>query len=142
MSRKANPWTLLDLLGGYFAPPPRRRAQPARDLATEKLHRAQLKASIPPLLALWEPRLGVKAQFWGIKRMRTRWGTCNPAAARIWLALSLATKPSECLEYVVVHELVHLLEPSHNARFRALMTEHLPDWKARKARLNESAQST
>jgi predicted metal-dependent hydrolase len=79
--------------------------------------------------------MGVKAAFWGVKRMRTRWGTCNPSARRIWLSLALASRPPEALEYVVVHELVHLLEPSHNARFKALMSQFLPDWKARKSLL-------
>jgi predicted metal-dependent hydrolase len=124
------------LLGWFFAPPPRRsRVYPERDLAAEKRQRAELKAAIGPLLALWEPRMGVKAAFWGDKRMRTRWGTCNPSARRIWLSLALASRPPEALEYVVVHELVHLLEPSHNARFKALMSQFLPDWKARKSLL-------
>ncbi|MEI8094604.1 MAG: YgjP-like metallopeptidase domain-containing protein [Spirochaetales bacterium] len=133
----------MDLLQWLFGNTPRRaRYQPLRDPAREKLHRAQLKAAIPLLLATWEPRLGVKTAAWGVKRMRTRWGSCNPAAKRIWLALALATKPPECLEYVVVHELVHLLEPSHNARFKALMTQHLPDWSVRKAKLNAASPST
>jgi len=108
---------------------PRARTVPPRDKVLETAQRKLLRSLIPPLLDKWQPVLGVQTSFWGIKRMKTRWGTCNPSAKRIWLALALATKPPELLEYVVVHELVHLLEPSHNARFKALMTQFLPDWK-------------
>jgi predicted metal-dependent hydrolase len=73
---------------------------------------------------------------WGIKRMKTKWGTCNPDARRIWLNLELAKKPVQCLEYLIVHELVHLMERRHNERFTALMDHHLPDWKARRVLLN------
>lgn len=75
-------------------------------------------------------------QEFGIKKMRTRWGTCNLRAKRIWLNLELAKKPPECLEYVVVHELVHLLERKHNAVFVAYMDKHLPNWRHLKGELN------
>ena len=101
-------------------------------------HRMQLKALIPPLLAHWQPLLGVAVSGWGIKKMKTKWGSCNVAARRIWLNLELAKKPESCLEYIVVHELVHLLERQHNARFTALMTQHLPDWQQRRALLKAS----
>lgn len=75
------------------------------------------------------------AEF-GVKQMKTKWGTCNPAARRIWVTLELAKKPAECLEYIVVHEMVHLLEPSHNERFKALMEEYLPKWRFYRDELN------
>lgn len=100
--------------------------------------RRQLKALIPALIAKWEPVLGVQVAEWGIKRMRTRWGTCNIRARRIWLNLELARHPAPCLEYVVVHEMVHLLERTHNAVFQAHMTRALPHWRELCAQLNQA----
>lgn len=80
--------------------------------------------------------LGVQCAEWGIKKMKTKWGTCNITARRIWLKLELAKKPVRCLEYVVVHELVHLLERYHNARFIALMDTNLPNWRTLRDELN------
>jgi hypothetical protein len=102
----------------------------------DRWHRQQLKLEIAPLIAKWEPALGVKAAAWGVRKMRTRWGSCNVKARRLWFSLELAKKPPECLEYVVVHELAHLLERRHDARFKALMTLHLPQWRQIKKRLN------
>jgi len=99
-------------------------------------YRRQLKVAVPGLIAGYQPRMGVRVQEFGVKRMKTRWGTCNPRARRIWLNLELAKAPPACLEYIVVHEMVHLLEPSHNARFHALMDRFLPEWRLRKALLN------
>ena len=99
-------------------------------------YRVELKDRMPDLVAAWESRLGVTVTDWRIKRMRTKWGACNVGARRIWLNLELAKKPSECLEYVVVHEMAHLLERSHNDRFVALLDEHLPSWRARRETLN------
>ena len=93
-------------------------------------HREQMKALLPPLFEKWEAIIGVKANAWGIKAMKTRWGSCNTVKKRIWMNLHLIHKPRICLEYVLVHELVHLLEASHNKRFYALMTEFMPEWKA------------
>lgn len=101
-------------------------------------YREQLKQMIPGLLSKWEAIIGVHAEDWGIKRMKTRWGTCTPDAKRIWLNLELAKKPMNCIEYVVVHELVHLLERSHSARFKALMTQFMPLWNQYRAELNEA----
>lgn len=99
-------------------------------------YRAQLRQMIPPLIMKWEPVLGVKVAEWGIKRMKTKWGTCNIRARRIWLNLELAKKPAACLEYVVVHEMVHLLERHHNARFKGLMDQFLPGWRENKKYIN------
>lgn len=100
-------------------------------------YRAELKARIPPLLEKWQLIIGVQAAEWGVKRMKTRWGTCNIQEKRIWLNLELAKKPPQCLEYVLVHELVHLLERRHNDRFRELMDEFMPLWKQYRNELNQ-----
>lgn len=101
-------------------------------------YRQQLRRQIPPLLAKWQPLLGVEVTAWGIKKMKTRWGTCNIPARRIWLNLELAKKPPACLEYILVHELVHLLEHHHTDRFRTLMDHHLPHWPLHRADLNRA----
>lgn len=99
-------------------------------------YRQQLKLQLEQLIPLWEKTIGVKANAVGIKKMKTRWGSCNTQTARVWFSLMLAQKPLACLEYVVVHELVHLLEASHNQRFHRLMSQFLPDWQQRKILLN------
>ena len=99
-------------------------------------YREQLKALIPPLLEKWQPILGVQARAWGIKKMKTKWGSCNPTTKRLWFNLELAKKPGMCLEYLVVHELVHLLERNHTERFTALIDGFLPNWQACLATLN------
>lgn len=104
----------------------------------ERWYRQQLKRIIPELIAKWEPILGVQVADWGIKRMKTRWGTCNITVRRIWLNLELAKKPPQCLEYIVVHEMVHLLERHHNDRFRELMDHFLPHWRLYRDELNQA----
>jgi len=101
----------------------------------ENWYRQQMKALIPSLLAKWEPIIGESVNSWGIKVMKTRWGSCNPQKRRIWLNLNLIKKDPSCLEYVLVHELVHLLEASHNRRFYALMDKFLPQWRSIKTLL-------
>jgi predicted metal-dependent hydrolase len=98
--------------------------------------RRQLKERIPVLIAQWEPKLGVKVAAWGIRAMRSRWGSCNPRSARLTFSLALAKYPPDCLDYIVVHEMLHLLEAGHGARYKALMQTHYPDWKLRRALLN------
>lgn len=95
-------------------------------------YRQQLKARIPNLLNHWEPIIGKQTTAWGVKKMKTRWGSCNIEKCRILLNLELAKKPVECLEYVLVHELVHLLERKHNDRFKGLMDKFLPSWRMRR----------
>ncbi len=92
-------------------------------------YRQQLKAELPSLIAKWEKVIGVKINDWGVKKMKTRWGTCNTQAKRIWLNLELIKKPHHCLEYVVIHELVHLLEANHGDRFKAYLTQFMPEWR-------------
>lgn len=101
-------------------------------------YRTELKKLIPELLEKWQPILGVTARAWGIKRMKTKWGTCNIEAQRIWLNLELAKKPVQCLEYIVVHELTHLLERHHNERFTGLLDQHFPQWRMLREELNGS----
>jgi hypothetical protein len=95
-----------------------------------------VKKALPPLVAKWEPILGVHVKLFFVRRMKTRWGTCHTRKGTIRLNADLAQKPAEYLEYVLVHEMVHLLEPSHNARFYALMGRFMPDWKILRGRLN------
>jgi predicted metal-dependent hydrolase len=101
-------------------------------------HRERLRAGIPKIIEKWEPSVGVTVAEWGIKKMRTRWGTCNPEAARIWLNLELAKKPPECLEYIAVHEMVHLIERRHNDNFRAHMDRLMPLWRNHRDTLNSA----
>ena len=100
-----------------------------RALVLNEWYREQLKAQIPDLLNHWQSAIGKQAADWGIKKMKTRWGSCNIAQRRIWINLELAKKPLECLEYVLVHELVHFLERHHNDRFKAYMDKYLPQWQ-------------
>lgn len=99
-------------------------------------YRRQMKEQLPELLEKWQQIIGVQIDACGIKRMKTRWGTCNPVARRIWLNLELIKKPVHCLEYIIVHELVHLLEKHHNDRFKALMDQYLPLWRQYREELN------
>ncbi|MBF4354882.1 M48 family metallopeptidase, partial [Vibrio anguillarum] len=96
-------------------------------LVLSSYYRDALKARIAELLPVWEAKISVKAADWGVKKMKTKWGSCNIQAKRIWLNLELVKKPPECLEYILVHELVHLLERNHNERFKAHMDRLLPD---------------
>lgn len=100
-------------------------------------YRGLVKEAIPPLIAKWERRLGVSVAGFHVRHMKTKWGSCTPAAHTIRLNTELAKKPPACLEYVVVHEMVHLLEASHNQRFHALMDHHLPTWPHQRDALNQ-----
>ena len=95
----------------------------------ERWYRRQMESLLPELIVHWSAIIGVEVKEWGIKKMKTRWGSCNTRAHRIWLNLNLIKKPQICLEYVLVHELVHLLEASHNQRFYQLMTQFMPRWR-------------
>lgn len=99
-------------------------------------YREHIKKEIPPLIEKWQRMIGVEIAGWGVKNMKTRWGSCNAKAKRIWLNLQLAKKYPQCLEYVVVHELVHLLEKKHNKAFVAYMDLFLSDWQITKDELN------
>ncbi len=103
-----------------------------------KWYRQQLKDQIPSLLAHWEKLIGVRVNDWRLKKMKTKWGTCNIEVNRIWLNLELAKKSSQCLEYIIVHEMTHLLERHHNDRFIKLMDEFMPQWRVYRDELNHS----
>ncbi len=104
--------------------------------AIERWQRRELRAAAEPMLAHWCVRVGVRHEFLGLRRMSTRWGSCVPAQGRIWLSLALFERGTDLLEYVVVHEVVHLREASHGPRFRSLMDAYLPDWRERRQRLD------
>lgn len=113
-------------------------SSPILNKTLDHWYRQQLKNSIPALFEKWEPLIGVSINEWRIKKMKTRWGSCNIVAKRIWLNLELAKKPRACLEYVLVHELTHLHERYHNARFKALLDSYLPNWRDTEGLLNRS----
>lgn len=98
-------------------------------------YRKKLQNEIPPLLQRWERHLGVQVHEWGIKRMKTRWGSCNIRKHRIWLNMELAKKSHQCLEYVLLHEMIHLLVPNHSSQFKESMTRWMPEWKTREKEL-------
>jgi predicted metal-dependent hydrolase len=100
-------------------------------------YRERLKELIPAYIENWEKVMNVKVDEWAIKRMKTRWGTCNTNVKRIWINLELAKKPIHCLEYIIVHEMVHLLERKHNYKFKAYMNQFLPQWKQQRQELNK-----
>ena len=99
-------------------------------------YRAQIKMAMPALLARWQPLMRVNVERYFVQRMKTKWGSCTPSTRSIRLNTDLAKKPPGCLEYIVVHELAHLQEPTHNARFTALMDRFLPNWRQRRDDLN------
>jgi predicted metal-dependent hydrolase len=110
--------------------------QQQRENVMKEWYRAEIKAKLPALIEKWEDIIGVKANDVGVKKMLTRWGTCNVEDKRIWVNLQLAKKPVNCLEYVVVHELVHLLEKNHTTVFVEYMDKFLPNWRVIKDELN------
>ena len=99
-------------------------------------YRSELKKIIPPLIQEWEPVMGVKVNSIQFKHMKTRWGTCNVTDHRIWFNVELAKKPYPCIEYIVVHEMAHLLERGHGPKFKAYMDRFLPDWRSLRKELN------
>ena len=127
--------TYMDL----FMEPEATRDQ--REAVLLQWYREQLRKLIPGLLEKWQLIIGVHVADWGIKRMKTKWGSCNRDDRRVWFNLELAKKPVRCLEYVVVHELVHLLERTHNDRFVALMDQYLPGWHSIRTELQEGLLS-
>lgn len=108
-----------------------------RERIMSQWYRNQLKMLIPEYIEKWEEIIGVKVEEWGVKLMKTKWGTCNIEAKRIWLNLELAKKNPRCLEFITVHEMVHLLERKHNERFKAYMDKFLPNWQSIRDELND-----
>ena len=111
-------------------------SQKRRAEVLEKFYRDQVREAALPLIDRWEPKLGVTHKRLYVQRMKTRWGSCTPDTGSIRLNTDLAKKPAICLEYILVHELLHLIEPTHNERFRALMNHHLPEWPKHREELN------
>jgi predicted metal-dependent hydrolase len=108
-----------------------------KQVMVEGWYREQLKVAAADLIARWEPLIGVKVGAFFVQRMKTKWGSCNPINRSIRLNTELTKKPPECLEYIVVHEMVHLLEPTHNARFVTLMERFMPNWRMFREQLNQ-----
>jgi len=102
----------------------------------QQWQRQQLRARIPMLVAKWEPIVGREVPRWSIRRMKTKWGSCNRQTGHMWFNLELAAKHPDCLEYIVVHEMTHLLERNHGERFTTLMDKFMPNWRATRDRLN------
>jgi predicted metal-dependent hydrolase len=107
-----------------------------KDAVVAHWYREQIKEVVPELIARWAPLLGVSVKRVFVQQMKTKWGSCNPRTRAIRLNTELAKKPRECLEYIVLHEMVHLLEPTHNAHFVALMDQFMPRWQFFRQRLN------
>ena len=107
-----------------------------RNRFVREWYRELLKTEVAWLLPKWEKITELKASGWQSKYMTTRWGTCNVKTRKIWLSLQLAKTPPDCLEYVILHELIHLVERKHDARFAALMDRYMPAWRERKTMLN------
>ncbi len=115
-----------------------------RERTLQRWYRSELKELVPTLLEKWQRALSVRVAAWGVKKMKTRWGSCTIDARRIWLNSELVKKPVRCLEFIAVHELMHLRERHHGERFVKLMDNALPSWRARRAELNRAplAQET
>jgi len=112
-------------------------ADEKKQAVVDAWYREQLKKAIPPLIAKWEPLMDVKVERFFVQRMKTKWGSCNHKARNIRLNTELAKKPPECLEYIIIHEMTHLLEPTHNSRFIALMDRFMSKWQFYRDRLNQ-----
>ena len=100
-------------------------------------HKSLLHQAVPPLIKKWEPKLGVRVSKYFLQRMKTKWGACNHRAGNIRLNTELVKKPRDLLEYVIVHEMAHLIEPTHSDRFIAILNEYHPNWREARIELNE-----
>lgn len=107
-----------------------------RRTALDRWYREQLRHALPAVIATWEDKLGLSVPKWTIRRMKTKWGSCNRETQHIWFNAELAKKHPDCLEYIVVHEMTHYLERGHGERFTKLMDRELPDWRSRRDQLN------
>lgn len=119
-----------------FVPPEASRDD--RLTVLQRWQREELRRRIRPLIASWEPIIGRRVSKWSIRRMKTKWGSCNRETGHIWFNLELAKKHPEFLEYIVVHEMAHLVDRNHGERFTKLMDKILPDWRGRRERLNSA----
>jgi predicted metal-dependent hydrolase len=112
-------------------------SRPKREAVMHDWHKSLLHDAVPELIQKWEPRLGVEVAGYFLQRMKTKWGSCNHRARKIRLNTELVKKPKDLIEYVVVHEMLHLIAPTHNEQFLALMSKHYPAWREARAELNE-----
>jgi predicted metal-dependent hydrolase len=110
-----------------------------REAFVYEWYRAQLKAEAEKYLPKWEQITGLSCNSFQIKNMKTRWGTCNPKSKKVWLSLQLAKKPVPCLEYILLHELAHLLHQNHGAKFTSFLDRHMPNWREIKKELNDKS---
>lgn len=117
---------------------PEGSAAEKRHETLDRWHRAQLREVIPDVLTKWEPIVGTSVSRWSIRRMKTKWGSCNRETGHIWFNVELAKKHPASLEYIALHEMTHLLERGHGERFTKLMDEFMPDWRSRRDLLNQS----
>ncbi len=108
-----------------------------REAVMQEWHRSLLHEAVPKLIRKWEPKLGVVVTSYFLQRMKTKWGSCNHRARNIRLNTELVQKPKDLLEYVVVHEILHLIEPTHSEKFLSLLSKHYPAWHEARAELNE-----
>lgn len=111
--------------------------QDQREAIIKDWYREKLREEAAPIISKWEKKIGVKLNDWGIKQMKTKWGSCSIDSKRIWLNLELAKKSLECLEYVILHEMVHFLERNHNERYKAHLDKYMPTWREVRQELNE-----
>jgi len=109
-----------------------------REEVLNRWYRRMMQKQVPALIAKWQPQIGVVVAEWHIKKMKTLWGSCNTGARRIWLNLELAKKPPSCLEYLLVHEMIHLLKRRHNEGFIELMDHYMPNWQLYRDELNRA----
>lgn len=108
----------------------------AKEKVFNEWYRSHLKEIVPDIIKIWEEKTGLSCKHWDIKKMRTRWGSCNIEKRKILLNLELAKKPRHCLEYVIVHELMHFFERNHNDNFKGLLDKFMPNWKTYKRELD------
>jgi predicted metal-dependent hydrolase len=109
-----------------------------KQAVVESWYRQQIRKAAPPLIAKWEPVMGVKVKRFFVQKMKTKWGSCNSASKSIRLNTDLAKKPPECLEYIIVHEMAHLVVRHHDDQFSALMDNCLPGWRLLRQTLNNA----
>ena len=109
-----------------------------RHVVLDRWYRLQLREALPTVLKKWESKLDLRVSRWSIRRMKTKWGSCNRESGHIWFNVELAKKHPDCLEYIAVHEMTHYLERGHGERFVALMDKHLPSWRSRRDILNKA----
>nr|WP_239441638.1 SprT-like domain-containing protein [Methanospirillum hungatei] len=109
-----------------------------REKILTEWYRDELKKIVAARIEKWETDLGVTVKAFGVRKMKTRWGSCNPKAGRILINLEMIKKPERCIDYIVLHEMAHLIEKRHNDRFREILTHHMPRWQTYRDELNEA----